>query len=401
MRVFAPLLLTRAPHAPRETLAEYRSHGGYATLDQDLAAESVLAALERGNLRGRGGASFPVARKWRIAAGAHAARKHFVANGGEHEPGSHKDRFLLAHHPHAVLEGLLLGMRTTGASVGWIYVIEDMHAQIKALETALAELRESGVNADLRIHRAPTTYVAGEETAALNSIEGKPAKPRQKPPYPGEAGVDGEPTTVNNVETLAHVPALLRLGADAYRGIGRGSSQGTLLITLPANLRKPGVHEVPFGLPLRTLLHELGGGTTSGRAIRAVLPAMSSGWIDASQLDTTFDHDALKAIGSSPGCAGMTVLEEGDDPLPLLVANAEFFMKEQCGQCPPCRMETNQIVHVLKGVQAGKGGDFRGAIEKVTSFAHKKGRCSLIEMAATPVLTALAVFARELAAKAP
>lgn len=401
MHVAAPLLLTRPSHASRQTLAAYRATGGYSTLDQDLAPESVLAALEAGNLRGRGGASFPVARKWRIAAAATAPTKHFVANGGEHEPGSLKDRFLLARYPHAVLEGLLLGMRTTGAKTGWLYVIEDMHEQIEALEAALAELRASGVNADLRIHKAPTTYVAGEETAALNSIEGKPAKPRQKPPYPGEAGIDARPTTVNNVETLAHVPALLRLGADAYRALGRGSSQGTLLITLPANLRHPGVHEVPFGLPLRTLLHELGGGTTSGRAIRAVLPAMSSGWIDASQLDTTFDHDALKAIGSSPGCAGMTVLEVGEDPLAVLVKNAEFFMQEQCGQCPPCRMETNQIVHVLKGVQAGKGGDYRGAIEKVTSFAHRKGRCSLIEMAATPVLTALTVFAPEFAAKAP
>ena len=395
-----PILLTRSHDSRRQTLAEYRAEGGYQTLDQDLSGEAMVAALERANLRGRGGAAFPVARKWAIAKAAQAAQKHFVANGGEHEPGSQKDRFLLARYPHKVLEGLLLGMRATGAGPGWLYVIEDMHEQVAALEAAIQELRGIGIVADLRIHKAPTTYVAGEETAALSSIEGKPAKPRKKPPYPGEAGIDGLPTTVNNVETLAHVPWILRYGADAYRRIGRGSSQGTLLCTLPENVNRPGVHEVEFGTTFRALLAYQGGSLRSGRAVRALLPAMSSGWIDGTELDTPIDHDSLRAIGSSPGCAGITLVEDGEDPLPRVLAIAEFFMREQCGQCPPCRMETNQIVHVWKGVLAGKGGDFAGAIAKVTAFANKKGFCSLIEMAAAPALSALRVFGRELAAQA-
>lgn len=391
-----PILLTRDRAAPRQTLAEYRAEGGYTALAEP--AERILAAIEASQLRGRGGASFPVARKWRLAAAAVGTPKHFVANGGEHEPGSQKDRFLLARYPHKVIDGLLLGMRATGATTGWLYVIEDMHEQIAALTAALAEL---GGGHDLRIHRAPTTYVAGEETAALNAIEGKPAKPRQKPPFPGEAGIDGRPTTVNNVETLAHVPWILRHGAGAFRAIGAGSSFGTMLFTLPDKVRRPGVYELPFGSTFRALIEGCGGGTASGRPLRAILPAMSCGWLGAEHLDAAIDHDSLRALGSAPGCGGLSFVEQGEDPLPVVLANAGFFMREQCGQCPPCRMETNQIVHVLQGVLAGRPGDYRGAIEKVTAFAHKKGKCSLIEMAAAPVLSALRVFAAEFAARVP
>ena len=209
-----PILLTRSHDSRRQTLAEYRAEGGYQTLDQDLSGEAMVAALERANLRGRGGAAFPVARKWAIAKAAQAAQKHFVANGGEHEPGSQKDRFLLARYPHKVLEGLLLGMRATGAGTGWLYVIEDMHEQVAALEAAIQELRGIGIVADLRIHKAPTTYVAGEETAALSSIEGKPAKPRKKPPYPGEAGIDGLMEDDDAERWIAGiVPALAKIHA--------------------------------------------------------------------------------------------------------------------------------------------------------------------------------------------
>jgi NADH:ubiquinone oxidoreductase subunit F (NADH-binding) len=161
------------------------------------------------------------------------------------------------------------------------------------------------------------------------------------------------------------------------------------------------VHEVRFGTPLRAILEEIGGGTVSGRPVRAVLPALSCGWVDATQLDTPLTHAALRAIGSSPGCGGMTLIEQGEDPLPRLLEIARFFMAEQCGQCPPCRMETNQLTHVLQGVQAGKGGDFRATINKVTAFARGKGLCSLIEMAAAPIVSALDVFAEELARATP
>lgn len=398
------LLLTRSADAPPQSLAEYRAEGGYAALAQALARpdpERILAEVEAAVLRGRGGAAFPAARKWRLAAARDAAHKHVLANGGEHEPGSHKDRFLVERYPHVVLEGMLLCGLATGARHLWLYLIEDMVGPIASAERALAELRASGLAAgfELQVHLAPTTYVAGEETAAVQSIEGNPAKPRKKPPYPGEAGIRGEPTTVNNVETLAHVPWILRHGAAAYRAIGTPGSHGTMLFTLPPAVARPGVVEVPFGTTWRQLVYDHGGGPRDGRAIRALQPALSCGFLAAEHLDTAIDHETCKALGTSPGCGGLSLVLEGDDVIARVLEVAQFFMAEQCGQCPPCRMETNQLVHVLKGVAAGKPGDYAGAIEKVTAFAWKKGWCSLIEMAAAPVKSALRVFAADFAAR--
>jgi NADH:ubiquinone oxidoreductase subunit F (NADH-binding) len=404
-----PILLTRPMDASREDLAAYRAAGGYRALEAALARspQAVLDEVEAAGLRGRGGAAFPAARKWRLAAARPAAHKHVIANGGEHEPGSAKDRYLVEHRPHAILEGLLLCAYATGADQGWLYLIDDMHGPIAAAEAALEEARSHGLvgdgilgstfGCDVRIHRAPATYVAGEESAAIDSIEGGPGKPRQKPPYPGERGVRGEPTTVNNVETLAHVPFIVRDGAPAYRAIGTGQSPGTMLFTLPPELRRPGVHEVPFGTSWRTLIEAVGGGVRDGRAIRAIHPALSCGFLDARHLDVGIAHETLAPLGSSPGCGGLRLVLDGDDVVARVLEIARFFMAEQCGQCPPCRMETNQFAYILGAVQAGKGPGYGEQLRKVAAFARKKGHCSLIEMAAAPVLSALDVFAADLA----
>ncbi|MFO1054762.1 MAG: NADH-ubiquinone oxidoreductase-F iron-sulfur binding region domain-containing protein [Planctomycetota bacterium] len=402
-------ILPASNAAVPESLGAYRARGGYDALAKALAGGGVglLDLIEAAGLRGHGGAAFPTARKWRIAAAHTAARKHVVGNGGEHEPGSEKDKHLVAHHPHQVLEGMLLCALATGASRGWLYLIEDMAPQIVAAEQAIAEARAAGLlgdailgrgfSFDVTVHRAPPTYVAGEESAAIDSIEGGPGKPRKKPPYPGERGVHGEPTTVNNVETLAHVPWIVREGAEAYRALGTAESPGTMLFTLPRELRRPGVVEVPFGTTWRSLIEEIGGGVQDGRAIRAIHPALSCGFLSARHLDVPIAHETLRPLGSAPGCGGMRLLLDGDDLLGRLLEIAQFFMKEQCGQCPPCRMETNQFVHVLNGVRAGKGGNFAEPIRKVADFARRKGNCSLIEMAAAPILSALDLFGDELA----
>lgn len=396
------LLPPRASTAP-ETLAEYRARGGYEGLARARTQGSAWLRQEvaTSSLRGRGGASFPTARKWELAAAATADQKFVVANGGEHEPGSSKDRLLVERHAHAVLEGLLLAGLATGATKGVLYLIEDMHGPRASAERALAELHDAGQLAfPIDVHLGPTTYVAGEETAALNAIEGKPAKPRKKPPFPGEAGLFGQPTTVNNVETLAHVAWIARHGGAAFAAIGTAESKGTLLFTLPDSVQRPGVYEVPFGTTYRQLIDGCGGGMRRAARVRAVLPAMSCGFLLAEHLDVPIAYETLRPLGSSPGCGGIRIVDDTTDVVAMTIEIAEFFMREQCGQCPPCRMETNQFVHILKAVQGRKGPGYDDKIRKLAEFSKKKGNCSLIEMAAAPVVSALHLFAADFAAAA-
>ena len=405
-----PLLLVRPASAPPEPLREYRARGGYSALQQALSdnrPDALTASIEAAGLRGRGGAAFPTARKWQLAAANTSPEKYVIANGGEHEPGSDKDRHLLAKYPHSILEGLLLCGFATGARQGWLYLIEDMRQQIDASENALDELRDTGLlgagildsdfEFEIRTHLAPTTYVAGEETAAIASIEGQEAKPRKKPPFPGEHGLFGQPTTVNNVETLAHAAWIVQHGAEAFRAIGTAQSKGTALFTLGEEVNEPGVYELPFGATYRQLIESCGGGLASGRPIRAVLPAMSCGLLSADHLDTPIAYETLAELGTSPGCGGVRVIEEGQDTVALTLEIAQFFMREQCGQCPACRMQTNQFVHILEAVQKGLGPGYAEKLDKLAKFSAKKGSCSLIEMAAAPVLSAVRLFADDFA----
>ena len=399
MQTPALLLPDRSSPDP-EGLAEYRSRGGYRGLAavQEKGSAWLCDEVEASGLRGRGGAAFPTIRKWRIAADATGDEKYVVANGGEHEPGSNKDRYLVERHPHAVLEGLLCAGLATGASKGYLYLIEDMHGPRASAEAALREADEAGLLAfPIEIHLGPTTYVAGEEAAALNAIEGQPAKPRKKPPFPGEAGLFGKPTTVNNTETLAHVAWIAREGGAKFAEIGTADSKGTLLFTLGDEVQRPGVYELPFGATYRELIEGCGGGLKNGREIRAILPAMSAPFLDAAHLDVAIAYETLAQHGSSPGCGGVRVVTDETDVVALTLEIAEFFMREQCGQCPSCRMETNQFVHILKGVQAGKGPGYDAKLTRLAAFSRKKGFCSLIEMAAAPVISALQVFADDFA----
>ncbi|HEX5052826.1 MAG TPA: NADH-ubiquinone oxidoreductase-F iron-sulfur binding region domain-containing protein [Planctomycetota bacterium] len=402
----ALLLPARSTNGP-ELLEEYRKRGGYEGLARWRAAAAAGAAaslvdeIAAAGLRGRGGAAFPTARKWRLAAAAGAEQKYVVANGGEHEPGSRKDQHLVEQHPHAVLEGLLLAGLATGANKGWLYLIEDMHGPRRSAELALQELEAAKLLPfPVVIHGGPTTYVAGEETAALAAIEGQPAKPRKKPPFPGEAGLFGKPTTVNNTETLAHVAWIARHGAEAFAAIGTAESKGTLLFTLGQEVQRPGVHELPFGSSYRQLIDGVGGGLRDGHTVRAVLPAMSCAFLPAEHLDVPIGYETLRAVGTSPGCGGVRIVDETTDVVALTIEIAAFFMREQCGQCPPCRMETNQFVHILEGVRQHKGPGYAEKLTKLADFARRKGFCSLIEMAAAPVLSAVSCFAADFAAAA-
>lgn len=384
-----PLLLTRPSGAEPEGLAEYRLSGGYETLAKVRAGrpEEALSALQEADLRGRGGAGFPAYRKWELGRSAPGEQKHVVVNGGEHEPGSRKDRFLLASYPHRVLEGAAICAAVTGASSVVLYLIEDMADAIQSITAALEEAKAAGLLEGLstRVALAPTSYVAGEETAALEVIEGRRPWPRKKPPYPGQAGLYGQPTTVQNVETLVWAAAIIKNGAVWFR-------PGAMLCTLDESFAKPGIYEVPLGISLRELVNDFGGGTAGGRPVKAILPALSSAFLPGSALDTPLSHEAIRAAGSLLGCGGFSVIEEGVCVVERALAIAEFFKASQCGQCSPCRMETSTIAAVFQKVATGQPGDYAAQVEKVTTFAKGKGNCSLIEMAAAPALSALRLF---------
>ena len=406
-----PVLLTRDSSAGPETLDAYRESGGYEALLGARASSprSVLDAVIASGLRGRGGAGFPVGRKWDLAAAEQATPKYVVANGGEDEPGSEKDRLLMERYAHKVVEGVALAACAISASEAVLYVNARFDRAIAGLETAIAEATAAGLlgehNGDaesalrLRIHPGPPEYVAGEDTAALEAIEGRKALPREKPPFPTSAGLYGKPTVVNNIETFAYVPAIVRNGPEWFRGIGTADNPGPMLFTLPANMRRPGVVELPIGTTLRALLDDHGGGPASGKRVKGVLPGgPSSGWIGADDLDVPLDREPLAQKGSALGCGVLRVLEEGECVVEAMDEIAQLFMHESCGQCPTCVMETQTLAKIVTQVKGGLGTQqLVDQIPRLAAFAQGKGMCSLISMPFPPLTSAVRLFPEDIA----
>ena len=392
-----------------EGLEAYRSRGGYEAAGRlgELSPQEVIARVEASGLRGRGGAGFPAGRKLALTLECPETPHYVVMNGGEDEPGSHKDRVLMENVPHLLLEGIVLAAYAVQAEKAYLYINRGYEAATRALETAMGEAREagywgediagSGFGVDLVTVAAPSNYVAGEDTAALEVIEGKDPLPRQKPPFPVTAGLFGKPSLVNNVETLANLAPIVAKGPDWFRSFGTGESPGTMIFSLGDEMERPGVYELPLGTPLRHLVEECGGGLKDGKRIKAILPGgPSSGFLRPESLDVPLDHDSLREAGSSIGCGVVKVLTEDDSVLDEVARIADFFARESCGQCPACRMETNMLVALLKKVQDGQGND--ALVEqfgKVIAFNKGKGFCSLINMPGPPIESALRLFPEE------
>jgi NADH-quinone oxidoreductase subunit F len=390
-----------------ESFAAYQAQGGYGAWRRAVtegSGEAVLAVVTESGLRGRGGAAFPVGRKWQFAAEAPGERKYVVCNGGEDEPGSRKDRYLMENYPHKVLEGVLLSSYAIGAREAYLYVNREYAEAHASLQRALAEAEGAGFLGErlfggeygitVRLHQAETTYVAGEDSAAVESLEGKKALPRQKPPYPATNGLHDMPTVVNNVETLANVPAIVARGAAWYRGIGTPDSPGTMLFTTLERVKRPGIYELPFGTPLRRLYEDCAGGLDDPRPLGAILPGgPSSGFLLPDALDLPLDYQAFRDAGSLLGCGVMTYYPEGTCMVEEVQRIAQFFAAESCGQCPACQMETQQLVRILDQVQSGKApAAVLGTVDRVIQFARGKGFCSLISMPAAPLQSALKLF---------
>ena len=394
------------PPAEPQTYEEYIAEGGYEAVRRALAGnpQAVLDAVSASGLRGRGGAGFPTGQKWSFAALESEATKYIVVNGGEDEPGSQKDRVVIEFFPHKVLEGVILAAFAIGAVEAIFYVNSTYGRALTQLQGAIDRATESGFLGEdilgsrysltVRIFPASQEYVAGEDSAALEAIEGREPKPRQKPPFPTAVGLYGKPTAVNNVETFAYIPAIIRNGPEWFRGQGTMDNPGTMLFTLPANVSLPGVVELPIGTPLSELIVTYGGGLASGRGIKAVLPGgPSSGFLSAADLDVPMDRQPLMARGSSLGCGVIRIVEEGQCIVEIVNEIAQFFSVESCGQCPACSMETSNMAKIMATVQAGTANpQMLAQIPKLAAFAKGKGFCSLISMPVPPLTTAIERF---------
>ncbi len=394
------LLLPTTKGNGREGLQEYRHREGYEglRLARHKEPRKIVEAIVDSGLRGRGGAAFPAARKWQLLDQNASLNRYLVVNGGEDEPGSFKDRYLMEGYPHLVLEGAYLAAFALKVGQVFLYVNETFDVSQRSLKEAFEELASSGLLDGLEIKldffSAPQDYVAGEDTAALEVLEGKPPIPRKKPPYPVESGYQACPTLVHNVETLANVPFIVREGPENYRNFGTPDSPGTMLFYLNEEFEHPGVYELPIGTPLRYLVEVLGGGLKGGKGIKAILPGgPSTAFLPGELLDVSLDPEALVEAGSILGCGNVRLIPEGACMVEVTLEIAEFFARESCGKCPQCSMETNAFVTILKKIQAGEADPaMLQQIEKVANFSRGKGDCGLIHMAATPVLSALKYF---------
>ena len=400
------ILFPRGVVEGREGLNEYRGRGGYEGLARALKSppEDVIQKVTDAGLRGRGGAGFPTGKKWALTRECPEQPRYLVLNGGEDEPGSKKDRLLMENLPHLVIEGVILGAYAIGASKAYLYINANYDVAIKSITDALAEAKAAGYwgesvlgtsfTFDIELKPAPPNYVAGEDTAALEVIEGKKAWPREKPPCPVTVGLFGKPTSVNNVETLANVGPIILRGAQWYRKFGTPDSPGTMIFSLNDDVNRPGVYELPFGTPLRYLIEECGGGIKGGKKIKAIMPAApSAAYLPADKIDTPLDHNSMRDAGSGLGCGVVRLVSEATCIVEEVLKISEFFTVESCGQCPACRMETNTLTALLKKVQQGQGGQpILEQFSKVLAFNKGKGFCNLIAMPGPPIESALKLF---------
>ena len=344
------------------TLAGYRRTGGYEALTRavtTLTQTDVIETLKESQLAGRGGAGFPTGMKWESVLNAPGEPKTIVCNADEGEPGCFKDRVILDYAPHAAIEGMTLAAYATGATRGFIYLRYEYPETLKILERALSEAEAAGLLGDsilgedfsfhIYIRRGAGAYVCGEEGSLLNSLEGKHPFPRNRPPYPVTHGFENLPTAVNNVETLAAAVQILRHGAAWYKGLSYDEDlAGTKIISLSGDIRRPGNYEVPFGLPLKTLLYEWAGGAPEGREIQAITTAgLSGGFIAGGDLDITIDEPSFQRIGAMLGAAGIMVFDNTRDMFDVAHNAMEFFAEESCGKCFPCRIGTHRLTELL------------------------------------------------------
>ena len=401
------------------SLHDYEARGGYAALKKILAKdggeglsqEQVIATVKEGVLRGRGGAGFPTGLKWSFMPKAYQGQRYLVCNSDEGEPGTCKDRDILMYNPHIVIEGMIIAAYAMGISVGYNYIHGEIFEVYERFEAALEEARAAGYlgnhilgsdfSFQLHAHHGFGAYICGEETALLESLEGKKGQPRFKPPFPASFGLYGKPTTINNTETFAAVPWIIRNGGQAYLECGKPNNGGTKIFSVSGDVERPGNYEIPLGTPFAKLL-ELAGGVRKGRQLKAVIPGGSSSPVLPAHImmDCTMDYDSISKAGSMLGSGAVIVMDDSRDMVESLLRLSYFYQHESCGQCTPCREGTGWLWRVVQRIQHGQGRP--EDIELLDSVAFNiMGRtiCALGDAAAMPVRAMIKHFRHEFEAK--
>ena len=394
-----------------ENIDDYIAHGGYQAiakiLESGMSQEDVIQQIDVAGLRGRGGAGFPTAFKWRAARDSASDEKYLICNADEGDPGAFMDRAVIEGDPHTLIEGMLIGAYCIGAREGIVYVRAEYPLAIVRLKKAIADALERGYlgehilgsdfSCTIRIKAGAGAFVCGEETALIESLEGKRGMPRLKPPFPAQAGYWLKPSNINNVETYANVPWIISNGGEAYAAMGTENSKGTKVFALSGKIARGGLVEIPMGTTLREVIFDIGGGIRGGKQFKAVqLGGPSGGCVPAEKLDTIIDYGELAATGAIMGSGGMVVMDEST----CMVGMARFFLdftaKESCGKCVHCRLGTKRMLEILTRVVEGKGEE--GDIEKLEElcYAIKDGAlCGLGQTAPNPVLTTIRYFRDE------
>lgn len=383
------------------TLDAYRARGGYQALQKILVGkmtqEDVVAQVKNSALRGRGGAGFPTGLKWSFMPRNIPGDKYLVCNSDEGEPGTFKDRDILRYNPHALIEGMVIAGYAMGIPVGYNYIHGEIFAEYERFEQALQEARMAGLlgqrilgsdfSFELYAHHGYGAYICGEETALLESLEGKKGQPRFKPPFPASFGLYGKPTTINNTESFASVPFIIRDGPQAFLDLGKPNNGGTKLFSVSGHVNRPGNYEVPLGTPFPVLL-EMAGGSREGKKLKAVIPGGSSAPVLPADImmDCTMDYDSISKAGSMLGSGAVIVMNEDVCMVKALERLAYFYHEESCGQCTPCREGTGWLYRIVHRIECGEGrADDLALLESVGNNMAGRTICALADAAVFPV----------------
>ncbi|MEW6181295.1 MAG: NuoF family protein [Chloroflexota bacterium] len=397
-----------------EKIEDYILHDGYKALLKVITAMSpqgVIDEIKKSGLRGRGGGGFPTGTKWQIVRDAAGELKYVICNADEGDPGAFMDRSIIESDPHAVLEGMAIAAYAVGASRGYVYVRAEYPLAVKRLRTAIRQaeragflgenIHNSGFSFTVEIRLGAGAFVCGEETALISSIEGERGMPRPRPPYPAISGLDGKPTLINNVETFANVPAIIRKGGEWFASIGTEKSKGTKVFALTGKIANTGLVEVPMGITLREIIFDIGGGVPNGHRFKAVQTGgPSGGCIPEELLDTPVDYENLTRLGSIMGSGGMIVIDDTSDIVSVARYFMEFSMDESCGKCVPCRIGTVKIYHILNKFLEGTATEADlEQLENLCEMMQTTSLCGLGKSAPNPVLSSLKYFRHEYLSK--